>query len=178
MKHLLHMALVTLFLTGFAGMKTATAQGQKIAHMNGSEILKKMDDFKIAQMKLDSIKAVLEKELGTMQDEYKRKYDDYLKIVNDPNVSDLIKETKEKELVSLKQRIEEFSASAEELMQKEGSKFLEPVTKKLKDAVAAVAKEKGYAYVLDDNQETGSNILYAADADDISAFVKLKLGIK
>ncbi len=46
---------------------------------------------------------------------------------------------------------------------------------KVKLAVTAVAKEKGYTYVLD---ATSQIMVVAPDADDLTAAVKLKLGVK
>ena len=43
------------------------------------------------------------------------------------------------------------------------------------DAIKAVAKEKGYGYVIDD---TNKALLVAPPGDDLLPFVKTKLGIK
>jgi outer membrane protein len=50
----------------------------------------------------------------------------------------------------------------------------QPVFEKAEKAIQAVAKEKGYAYILDIAQQS---VLYFEGGDDISAAVKTKLGI-
>jgi outer membrane protein len=48
-----------------------------------------------------------------------------------------------------------------------------PITKKATDAIQAVAKENGYAYVINKEQ-----LLVSPPADDILPLVKKKLGLK
>ncbi|HNU89285.1 MAG TPA: OmpH family outer membrane protein, partial [Ferruginibacter sp.] len=50
-----------------------------------------------------------------------------------------------------------------------------PVREKAMDAIKAVAKEKGYSYVID---ESTNAILVAPPGDDLLPAVKAKLGIK
>lgn len=167
--------LTLILLVSFAGLH---AQGSRIAHLNANDIMEKMDEYKIANMKMDSVKKVYQSSYADMDSEYRKKYEEYAKLASDKATPDLIKETKEKELMAMKERMDEFGQAAQDEMSKQGQVILEPVIKKLKDAIAVVAKEKGYSYVLDNNQTAGSNILYSSDADDISAAVKLKLNIK
>ncbi|MEC8739656.1 MAG: OmpH family outer membrane protein, partial [Bacteroidota bacterium] len=62
-----------------------------------------------------------------------------------------------------------------DLMQKQQEKMT-PIFDKLKEAINAVAKEKGYDYVVDTSE--GSGIIYSAPKDDIMLAVKQKLGIE
>lgn len=53
-----------------------------------------------------------------------------------------------------------------------------PLQTKFITAVKAVAKEKGIAYVFDDNaQQSANNLLAYDDGIDLTAAVKAKLGI-
>ncbi len=52
------------------------------------------------------------------------------------------------------------------------------MSKKLSTAIAAVAKEKGLAYVFDISGSQGFNsLVYFDGGDDVTAAVKTKLGI-
>ena len=88
-------------------------------------------------------------------------------------MTDAQKEQASKELQVMQAEISKF----EEKMQRDlGTKregLLSPILKRVDDAIKAVAKEKGYKMIFDSS--TGA-IVYA-DGDDISAFVKAKLGM-
>ena len=59
------------------------------------------------------------------------------------------------------------------IMQKE-QELLQPLIERAKTAINEVAKEKGYTYILD----TGTGVVvFFDDTDDITPFVKKKLGI-
>lgn len=90
-------------------------------------------------------------------------------------ISDFLKQSKEKEIIDLQSQIKSFRKSAQEELSKKQAALLEPIQKKAKDAIQAVAKEKGYKYILNYNE---NNILYAESSDDIMPLVKQKLGIR
>ncbi|MFN9882854.1 MAG: OmpH family outer membrane protein, partial [Bacteroidota bacterium] len=64
---------------------------------------------------------------------------------------------------------------AQEKLQTKKQEIYSPILKKAEDAVKAVAKENGYAYVFDTS--IGA-VIYAQDADDIMPLVKKKLNLK
>jgi outer membrane protein len=55
--------------------------------------------------------------------------------------------------------------------------MLEPIVKKIEDAIKAVGQEGGYTYIFDLNT---TNIPYVSEtlSTDVTAAVKAKLGIK
>jgi outer membrane protein len=89
-------------------------------------------------------------------------------------MSDLIRQTKEKEITDLQQRIQAFQASADQDLQNKQQELFNPLIQKIKDAITAVGKENGYNYILDVG--TGAVVYY--QGDDIMPLVKKKLGIK
>jgi outer membrane protein len=127
----------------------------------------------------DSAYAKIQNEVKTyqsqyqaMQTEYEQKSQDYQ--TNLPNMSELIKKTKEAELQDLQQRMEKFQTSAQEALQKKQTELLQPIIDKAKKAIEAVGKEQGYTYIFD--SALGS-LLYLGGGEDIMPLVKKKLNI-
>jgi outer membrane protein len=115
----------------------------------------------------------LQKQLEAMVEEFQTKYSDYL--ANENQFIDAIKQVKQKELLDLQTRIEDFQEEAQKLLVAKEQELLNPLIDKAKKAIEEVAKEKGYTYILD----TGTGVvLYWESGDDIMSFVKDKLGIK
>jgi outer membrane protein len=127
-----------------------------------------------AQTKLQAISKTLEDQLKAMQTEYDSKVASYQ--AEQATMSDLIKQTKGKEIQDLAKRIEDFQTSAQQELQTKESELVQPIIDKAKKAIEAVAKENGYTYILD--SAAGSVVLYAEPTDDILPLVKKKLGIK
>jgi outer membrane protein len=82
-------------------------------------------------------------------------------------------ELKKGELSQMYVKLQGWQQQAQQLYQQKQQELIAPIQKKAVDAVQAVAKENGYAYVL--NKEI---LLSSPPADDLLPLVKKKLGIK
>jgi outer membrane protein len=89
-------------------------------------------------------------------------------------MSDLIKQTKEKELQDLQGRIDAFQQKAQTDLQAKQAELVQPFIDKAKVAVKEVAKENKYTYILNSIEDV---VLYSETSDDIMPLVKKKLGI-
>ena len=90
-------------------------------------------------------------------------------------MSNLVRQSKEKEIVDLETRISEFQSSADMAMQNKQLELLNPLIEKVQNAVNAVGKEKGFTYILD--KAAGVVVFIGDNAIDITADVKAKLGL-
>jgi outer membrane protein len=90
-------------------------------------------------------------------------------------MSDLIRQTKEKELSDLQSRIDAFQTKAQQDLQDKQAELLQPIIEKAKNAVQEVAKENKCSYVLNKIEDV---ILFSDPADDLLPLVKKKLGIQ
>ncbi len=106
-----------------------------------------MPERDAAQKEVDKVQTGLENELAAMQKELSEKGKAY--VVQQKTLSDAVRATKEDEINSIQQRIQNFSQQAQENMQKEQAKQFQPVIDKAKKAIADVAKEQGLIYVFD-----------------------------
>ncbi len=165
-------AVLTLAL-GMLMSFGALAQ-QKIGHINADELLAMMPEAKAAQTELETYGKQLEKELAEMENELDAKYKAFVE--NQAVLTTLAKQSKQQELQQLQQRIQEYGQNAQRDLQNKQVELLQPIIEKATKAVQDVAKENGYAYILDSSQSKAV-VIYQTDATDIMALVKKKLGI-
>ena len=150
-----------LFLGVALFVMSGVAQAQvKIAHVNTAEILDVMPDKGKAEKDLEKYYGELQNQLQTMAKEYQTKMQDYE--ANQATMSNLVKQSKEKEIVDLQTRIQQFQANAEQEFEAKRAELLAPILEKIQNAINAVGKEKGYTYVLD--LATGAAV-YVGDSD-------------
>ena len=90
-------------------------------------------------------------------------------------MTDAIRTSKGQELQDIQKRMQDYQNNAQQQVDAKRQELGKPLIDKATAAVNAVAKEKGYAYVLDSSQVS---LLVSPDADDLMAAVKLKLGLK
>ncbi|MCU0423051.1 MAG: OmpH family outer membrane protein [Bacteroidia bacterium] len=160
-------AIATLF-----GAGSLNAQN-KFAYIDFQELMQSMPEYKKANTYMEAYGDTLQGIMVKMEEEYQKKINDYQK---NPNMSEAIRNLKEKEIRDLQSRIQDFQETAQTDARKKQEELLKPIIEKAKNAIASVAKENGYTYVFDSSP--GSNILYKPDGDNIMAAVKKKMGIQ
>jgi outer membrane protein len=155
----------------FAG--TQVDAQQKIGYINSEELIMAMPEAKKADADITAYAKTFQDQLQAMQKELETKYKAYEAGVK--TMTEAMKDVKEKELTDLQNRIQSVQQGAEEKIAAKRQDMLKPITEKADAAIQAVAKEKGYSYILDAN---AGGIIYAMPTDNILADVKTKLGIK
>ncbi len=168
MKKLLFLPLLALLFMG----ATATAQSLKIGHINANQLLSIMPGRQEAQTQLEKHARDLETKFTELQTELQTKYTDYL--ANESTFSDLIKTSKQRELTSLQERIQEFQEMAQQDLAQTESRLLSPIMEAARKAIEEVARENGYSYILD---TSAGSVLFSPPADDILGLVRAKLKI-
>ena len=166
-----------LFKVMFLGIAlfvmSGTTQAQvKIAHVNTDEVLEAMPEYSKAAKDLEKYYGDLQNQLQAMYQEYQSKAQDYE--ANQATMSNLVKQSKEKEIGDLMNRINQFQNNAGQELDAKREELQKPIIEKVKKAIDTVGKEKGFTYVLD----SSIPIYIAADAPDITKDVKAKLNLK
>ncbi len=159
---------IALLISGMGFAQT----NAKLGYIDSNKILTEMPETDSLSQALKNYADYLEQQMQTMGQEYQKKLQDYQQ--NVAGMSDLIRQTKEKEITDLQQRIQAFQASADQDLQNKQQELFNPLIQKIKDAITAVGKENGYNYILDVG--TGAVVYY--QGDDVMPLVKKKLGIK
>jgi outer membrane protein len=168
MRNILRVVLFAALL--FAG--GLSAQTLKFGHIEFQQLFQAMPERDVAQKAVEKVQTDLENQLAAMQKELNEKGKAY--VAQQKTLSDAVRATKEDEINSIQQRIQNFSQQAQENMQKEQAKQFQPIIDKARKAVSDVAKEQGLIYVF---EVTG--LLYHSDQSiDLLPLVKKKLGLK
>lgn len=165
-------SLVVLFVL-LIGFNVSNAQTKlKLGHVDSNELLKLMPGRDSALNQITAYAKMLENQLKGMQNELQTKYDEYMTM--EKNLTELIKQTKQKEIQDIQLRIETFQQSAEEDLDKKQNELLKPIIDKAKAAIEKVAKENQFTYIFDAGV---GMLLYSDPTLDILPLVKKELGI-
>lgn len=164
---------IALILTLVALTPASMAQKNvKLGHINSNELMQIMPGRDSAQAAFQREVEDLQATLKSMQDELETRYNDYR--AKEAQMSDLIKQTKQRELQDMGARMEEFQKNAQQQLQDREQELLKPIIDRAKKAIEDVAKERGYTYIFDSG--VGA-LLYQQDSEDIMPFVKAKLNL-
>lgn len=142
------------------------AQGSaKLGYVNVFAIVDSMPQTSVARVKIgrvnDSLVTILEKEQKKLID-----------LLNNPPAN-----MTNPEMLALQDTFLTHKNDADKYLDSYQSKMLGDIVKKVKDAIADVAKEEGYTYVFDSGQ-TDCVFSLPSGAGDITALVRKKLGLK
>lgn len=155
--------------------QNATAQNFKFGHINSDGLFTIMPERDTIMSQMEAIRTELQNTLEIMQVEYNNKLNDYTNEAE--NLSDLVRQTKEEELLDLQQRITNFQQNADQQLQQKNMELMQPIIQKIEKAIKDVAKENGFTYIFDLSR---GPIIYFDEtkSEDILEKVKAKLGIQ
>ena len=145
----------------------------KIGYIDFNTLLAAMPGIDSVKIKLQSYQKTLTDQMDAMKAEFENKYLDYQS--QSASMSDLIKQTKEKELTDLQGRIDAFQQKASTDLQAKQQELVAPFITKAKTAINDLAKENKFTYVLNAIEDV---VLYKNESEDLMPLVKKKLGIQ
>jgi outer membrane protein len=166
---------VMVIIAAFAG-QNAGAQSLKFGHINKDELIQALPDFDSARVKLEKYTQELRNYLELMQVELANKSDSYQKEAK--NLTDLVRQTKEQELVDTQRKIQEYQQSAQEDLTNKQSELFQPIVAKVDKAIEGVGKENGFVYIFTIGQ--GSSLVYFDEtkSTNVMPLARAKLGLK
>jgi outer membrane protein len=170
MKKIINLFLISAFL--FTCME-ANSQDLKFGHINSQELLTAMPESDSAQAAIEKLAGEYEQQMEEMRVELNKKYDEYL--TNRDNYTDLIRQTKETDIQEMQHRISNFEQVAQQDLQQQQQRLIQPVLEKANNAIKAVAEEKGFVYIFDVSR--GNPVYFSQKSTDILPLVKTKLGL-
>lgn len=152
------------------GFFTASAQ-TKIGYISTEELISVMPEAATADKELEEYKGSLALQGQDMAKDADARAEQFVK--DSAKLSASMKEIKRNEILEMYQKVQNWDQIAQQKYNQQAQLKLQPIRVKAMEAIKAVAKEAGYAYILDIN-----SIIVAPPADDIINLVKKKLGIK
>ena len=143
----------------------AIAQEVKIAFVKTQEVFMAMPEVSGMEKQMADLNEKYRVELKQMQDEYQKKYSDF--VAQQDSLTENIKLRRMQEIQDI------FVQVAQQDVQKKQQELLQPIQQKLHEAIQKVGEEKGYTYIIDP-----AALLYTGtNAVDATPFVRTKLGL-
>lgn len=168
MKKVLSILMVAVGVVAFGN----AAQAQtKIGYISFNEIVEMMPEAKKADSALVQFRDAL---IQSAQDKENALNEAITKFNTDSSkMTPAVKEVKRKELQQKLTELQGEEQRIQQELQKRQEELSGPIQKKAMEAVQAIAKEAGYAYVLPKEY-----LIVSPPADDLLPLVKKKLGLK
>jgi outer membrane protein len=151
---------------------TAAFAQQKIGHLNSSEILQALPEYKQMSEAVEKKKGEYSKIMENMYSEYEKKAKEVQE--QGEKMTQVVLDTKVQEIKDLERRIGDFEQKAQEDLQKYAQELMKPLNDKYMKGVKEVARENGYSYILD--IAAGGVVYFPDSGSDVTALVKTKIG--
>ena len=149
-----------------------SAQTQKVGHLNSSEILQAMPEYKQMSEAVDKKKQEYAKIMENMYAEYDKKSKEVQE--GGDKMTQAVLDLKVQEIKDLEKRIQDFEQKAQQDLQKYAEELMKPLQDKYVKGVKEIAKEQGYSYILD---LAAGGVVYSPETgSDITQAVKTKIG--
>ena len=148
---------------------------QKFGHIRSQEILTIMPEYTKAQTDIEVMRKQYEDDMKRVEQEFQKKFTAFQE--EQANLPKNILERRQKELQELNERAMQMQQDAQQELQQSWMEMLEPIAKKIDDAIKAVGQEGGYVFIFDLNA-TQSPFVNETYATDVTSAVKAKLGIQ
>jgi len=161
-----------IFLIPVLGLLSLAATAQQFAHVDFQQIWMLCPEADQARVTMRASSKEAQETYQSMMDEFQTKYKTYQEKASTWTAA--IRESKEKELTEIQQRIQEFGQSVEAELQQQETTLFAPIMQKSKEVVAQIGKEKGVVYVFIEN-----TVLYIdkSQSIDITAEARKRMGI-
>ena len=172
MKRIIGLAAIIIFA---AFTFTVDAQSFKFGHIDSDELIQALPEFDSANIQLENLQKELINTLELMSVELNNKSESYNK--ESKNLTDIVRQTKEQELIDLNRRIQEFQTNAQAQLQNRQLELLQPIYAKVDKALKDLGKENGFIYIFDISK--GSLVFFdESKSTDVLSLAKAKLGLK
>ncbi|MBQ9654115.1 MAG: OmpH family outer membrane protein [Bacteroidales bacterium] len=161
-----------IVLIALASLMAFSAGAQKLGRVNFNELVMLMPEMDKARETMSASQKEAEETYSAMVEEYQGKLTQYQQ--KSASWTAAIKESKEKELMDIQNRLQEFQQTISQELQQQQSQLMAPINEKANNAVKEIAKAKGLAVLFD-----ASQAIYFDDAlvEDITADARKALGI-
>ncbi len=121
-------------------------QGLRFGYCSYSEVLKALPEYTIAMAKLDSIKAIYDKELTDSEEDLNKRFTEYIDGQTTYPKNILLKRQKELQLL-INQSIE-FKEGAQRLLTSAEQELMKPLNQRMKEVLNKIGKDRNYAFIL------------------------------
>ena len=139
-----------LFVIALAALATLTASAQTLGKVNFNELVMLMPEMDTAREAIAASQKEAEETYSAMLEEYQGKMNQYQQ--KQSTWTSAIRESKERELMEIQNRIQEFQQSISQELQQQQAQLTAPIQEKANNAVLELAKAKGITILFDVSQ--------------------------
>ena len=123
----------------------------RFGYLSYEQALQSMHDYKIAREKTDKLWGQYEAELKRVEDEFNRKYEDFLD--GQREFPKTILRKRQTELQELMTKNIAFKEDSRRQLAEAEAEAIAPLKEKLNEVIAKIARERGYAFVINTDAE-------------------------
>ena len=152
----------------------AVAQDVKIAYINTQEIFTAMPELSSIETQLSIKQEEINKNGQALIDEFNKKLEEF---ENNPAASETLQQDQQKQLAQIQERFQVYQQNSQQELNQLQQQLLEPINKKIADAIKVVGDENSYTFVFDVATMQSPIVYVSPTATDITALVKTKLGL-
>lgn len=158
-----------------AALAAQTLTQPKFGYLNYAEVLKTIPQYAEAQANLARLQGQYDAEIQRSEDEFTRKYAEFLQEQKDFPENIMVK--RHKELQELMEKSIAFKREIQATLKTARDKMLEPLTAELDDAISRVALKYNLDYVVNTEEKTYL-FINPSTGMDITNDVQTELGIR
>lgn len=148
------------------------AFAQKFGMVDTQNLIQSLPEVKEVQTQLEASMKKYSDEETKLRQEYEKKIKEFQEM--DQNTPEAIQKRRLEEIQALEQKIGEFRQTAQQDLQRQQEQLMQPIQKKIMDAIQTVGAEGGYTFIF----ENGISLFTGKDVTDVTAQVKSRLGVK
>lgn len=160
--------LALLLVTG--GL--AHAGEQTIAHVDAESIIPAMPEYKRAKSEVEAYGKQLQRALESKQQAMQEYYQDVMERVQSGAMPPVEQKEAETKLQQMQQDLQKRAVEADEELARKEAELTRPVYDRFNAAVKKVARDRGYAYIVDKKL-----FLYTDGGIDATPLVRAELGL-
>ena len=138
--------LVIFACIAMAAQAQDNAPALKFGYLSYDLALKSMKEYATVQMRMDSLRSAFNAEMQRVEDEFNRKYEDFLDGQKDFPRTILLK--RQTELQEMLQKNVAFKQQSVQEMKDTEAQLMAPIRIHLNEAIATIAREQGLALVI------------------------------
>lgn len=138
--------LVIFACIAMAAQAQDNAPALKFGYLSYDLALKSMKEYATVQMRMDSLRSAFNAEMQRVEDEFNRKYEDFLDGQKDFPRTILLK--RQTELQEMLQKNIAFKQQSIQEMKDTETQLMAPLRIHLNEAIATIAREQGLALVI------------------------------
>ncbi len=162
---------IVFLFCAFAIQFSQAQSNLKIGHVNIQEIVQKHPSA-------DSLRKVLDSETKEMENLYNEmivEHDSKLGVFENEKAgySEFVRNSKEKELIEMAQKIQEYNQTAQQQLQRRNMELLKPIYDQINTLIEQISKQNNFTYILE--MSNGAIAYAASNSENITPLVLEKL---